>query len=186
MEGAEIRRYNGHADVSLSEYGIAQYEALKKRFDGVKISACYCSDLTRCLVGAEMLGSHLGITPIKNGDLRELSIGIWERMSWEEVIDKYPMEWQARMDDIVNYRVAQGENLLDVRNRVMPVINRIIERHQGEDVLVVAHGWVNRIILLNAIGAPLANFFNIEQNYCAFNIIDYYADGKTVIKLMNG
>jgi alpha-ribazole phosphatase len=68
----------------------------------------------------------------------------------------------------------------------MPEIDRIVRTHQGEEVLVVGHGGVNRVILLNAIGAPLSALFNIEQNYCCLNIIDYYADGKSVVKLLNG
>ena len=68
----------------------------------------------------------------------------------------------------------------------MPVINEVVERHIGQDVLVVGHGGVNRIILLNAIGAPLAGMFNIEQNYGCLNIIDYYADGRATVKLLNG
>lgn len=186
VEGAGIRRYNGHADVALSAYGMAQYEGLKKRFEGININACYCSDLSRCVHGAELLGSHLGVQPVKKRELRELNIGIWERMTWTELMEKYPVEWQARLDDIVNYRVPQGESLLDLNNRIMPVVNEIVQRHMGEDVLLVAHGGVNRVILLNAIGAPLASLFNVEQNYGAFNIIDYYADGKAVVKLMNG
>jgi alpha-ribazole phosphatase len=68
----------------------------------------------------------------------------------------------------------------------MPVIKGIVNRHLGEEVLVVAHGGTNRVILLNAIGAPLAAIFNIGQDYCCLNIIDFYADGKAVVKLLNG
>ena len=68
----------------------------------------------------------------------------------------------------------------------MPVIDGIVARHRGEEVLVVGHGGVNRVILLNAIGAPLSALFNIEQHYACLNIIDYYADGKAVVKLLNG
>lgn len=186
VEGAETRRYNGHGDVGLSPRGIAQYEALKPRFDGLRIGACYSSDLTRCVIGAEMLGAHLGVAPVRNRDLRELNIGIWERMSWTEIIEKYPVEWQARLDDIVNYRVPGGESLQDLNDRVMPVLHQIVRDHPGEEVLVVAHGGVNRVILLNAIGAPLTSFFNIEQQYCGYNIIDYYTDGNIVVNLLNG
>lgn len=184
--GAGTRRYNGQADVGLAERGVAQYHQLKERFAGATLAACYTSDLTRCAQGAELLGAHFGVTPVKYKELRELDIGIWQGLTWDELMERYPVEWQARLDDVVNYRVPQGENLLDVNNRVMPVINDIVARHQGEEVLVVAHGGVNRIILLNAIGAPLAALFNIEQNYCCLNIIDYYADGKAVVKLLNG
>jgi alpha-ribazole phosphatase len=101
-------------------------------------------------------------------------------------MEQYPDQWRARLDDIVNYRVPGGENVLDVHHRVMPVISDIVERHRGEDVLVVAHGGVNRIILLNAIGAPLSSLFAIEQTYCCLNVIDYFSDGNTVVKLVNG
>lgn len=184
--GAGTRRYNGHADVGLTERGVAQYHQLKGRFDGANITACYCSDLTRCVTGAGILGPHLGVEPVREPNLRELNVGKWEGKTWQELMTEYPQEWQARLDDIVNYRPPQGENLVDLQERVMPVIRGIVERRQGEEVLVVAHGGVNRLILLDAIGAPLSALFNIEQTYACLNIIDYYADGKTVVKLLNG
>ncbi|KAF0219350.1 MAG: putative phosphoglycerate [Geobacteraceae bacterium] len=186
VKGAGTPRYNGHGDVPLTDRGVAQYHQMKDRFAEAKIAACYSSDLSRCVTGAGILGTHLGVEPIRDRNLRELNIGTWEGMTWAELMERYPAEWQARLADIVNFRVPQGENLLDLNGRVMPLIDGITKRHQGEDVLVVAHGGVNRIILLNAIGAPLSAFFNIEQSYCCLNIIDYYADGKTVVKLLNG
>ena len=186
VEGAGVPRYNGHADVGLTPRGVNQYHELKGRFTEARITACYASDLTRCAVGARILGDHLGVEPVLEPNLRELNIGIWEGITWAELQARYPEEWQARLADIVGYRVPGGENLLDLEARVMPVIDRIVARHRGEEVLVVAHGGANRVILLNAIGAPLASLFNIEQHYGSLNIIDYYADGKAVVKLLNG
>ncbi|HEY6009070.1 MAG TPA: alpha-ribazole phosphatase [Geobacteraceae bacterium] len=183
---AGVPRYNGHADVALSPRGVAQYHELKGRFDGARISACYASDLTRCATGARILGEHLGVEPVLDRNLRELDIGRWEGMTWAELQARYPAEWQARLADIVNYRVPGGENLVDLEGRLMPVINGIVARHRGEEVLVVAHGGANRVILLNAIGAPLSALFNIEQQYGCLNIVDYYADGRAVVKLLNG
>jgi alpha-ribazole phosphatase len=186
VEGAGTRRYNGHADVPLSERGVTQYHQMKERLAGRNISACYTSDLIRCAVGAEIIGSRLGLTPVLEPGLRELDIGIWEGKTWAELMEKYPLEWQARIADIVNYRVPGGESLNDLHARIIPVINAIVERHRGEDVLVVAHGGANRVILLNTIGAPLSSLFTFEQEYCCLNIIDYFVDGKAVIKLLNG
>ncbi len=186
VEGAGTRRYNGHADVSLSELGLTQYRRMKERLADLRIGACYTSDLSRCALGAEIICSERGLIPVRERDLRELDIGIWEGKSWAELQDAYPREWQARLDDIVNYRVPGGESLADLRDRIIPAVNQIISQHRGEEVLVVAHGGANRVILLTAIGAPLSALFNIEQNYCCLNIIDYYADGKAVVKLLNG
>jgi alpha-ribazole phosphatase len=186
VEGAGTSRYNGHADVSLTDLGRSQYVRMRDRLAGTNITACYSSDLVRCSWGADLLGAGFGIEPVRDPNLRELDIGIWEGMTWAELMERYPEEWQTRLADIVNYRVPGGENLVDLQGRIMPVIDGIVERHRGEEVLVVAHGGANRVVLLNAIGAPLSALFNIEQNYCCLNIIDYYEDGKTVVKLLNG
>jgi len=185
VTGHDQPRYNGQTDVGLTDLGIRQYHCIREHLAGKGISACYTSDLSRCVIGAEIICPQFGLEPVRRQELRELNIGIWEGLSWDEITLRWPTEWQARLADLVNYRVPQGENLLDVEARVMPVIGEIRQRHPGEEVLVVAHGGVNRIILLNAIGAPLAGMFNIEQNYGCYNIIDYYTDGHATLKLLN-
>jgi len=184
--GHDQPRYNGHSDVALTEHGLQQYHCLQEYFSTIGLGACYTSDLTRCTTGAEIITGNKGIVPVQRSELRELNIGIWEGLSWKEITERWPTEWQARLNDLVNYRVPQGENLLDVQARVMPVITEILANHAGEDILVVGHGGVNRIILLNAIGAPLSAMFNIEQNYGCLNIIDYFHDGRATVKLLNG
>ena len=186
VEGFDQPRYNGHADVALTDIGVEQYHLLRERLDDSPISACYASDLGRCVAGAGIICQQFGIDPVFRPELRELNIGIWEGLTWQEIKERWPAEWRARLADLVNYRVPQGENLLDVEARVMPVIREILDRHAGREVLVVGHGGVYRIVLLNAIGAPLAGMFNIEQNYGCYNIIDYYADGRATVKLLNG
>jgi alpha-ribazole phosphatase len=76
VEGVGTPRYNGHRDVSLTAGGVAQYHRLKERFAGARITACYTSDLSRCVTGAEILGTHLDVTPTRDRNLRELNIGI--------------------------------------------------------------------------------------------------------------
>lgn len=185
VAGFDQARYNGQTDVALTDLGVEQYHRMKERLAENRISACYCSDLSRCTVGADIICDQFGIEPVRRGELRELNVGVWEGMTWLEIQSKWPEQWQARLADLVNYRIPQGENPLDVQARVMPVISEIVERHSGQEVLVVAHGGVNRIVLLNAIGAPLSSMFNIEQSYGCLNIIDYYADGRATVKLLN-
>lgn len=184
--GFDQPRYNGHADVALTDIGIEQYHQLKNRLADKPISACYTSDLTRCTTGAGIICNQFGIEAVARQELREVNIGIWEGLTWHEIQDRWPHEWQSRLRDLVNYRVPEGENLLDVEARAMPVVREVLERHAGQEILMVGHGGLNRIILLNAIGAPLSTMFNIEQSYGCLNIIDYYPDGRSTVKLLNG
>jgi len=186
VEGFEARRYNGQADVSLTDLGRRQYQALRDRLSDVVFDAVYCSDLTRCVFGAELIAQGRGIAPVRVPALRELHIGDWEGRSWQELRRDCPEAWHARLDDIVNYQVPGGESLLQMATRVRAAIEEMIERHPGQDVLVVGHGGVNRVILLDAIGAPLDRLFHIEQDFGCLNRIDYYPDGIAVVKLLNG
>ena len=185
VDGHDQPRYNGQTDVGLTDFGVRQYHRMKEHLAGSKITACYSSDLSRCVIGADIICPQFGIEPMKRSGLRELNVGVWEGLTWNEITARWPAEWQSRLDDMVNYRVPEGENLLDLKARVMPVIDEILEKHQGQEVLIVGHGGVNRIILLNVIGAPLSNVFTIEQNFCCYNIIDYYQDGNATVKLLN-
>lgn len=186
VEGHEEKRYNGQADVELTAEGQAQFGLLQMRLRNKNFSAVYSSDLKRCSEGARLLGAPHALEPVLKKELRELHIGDWERRTWKELQAAYPEEWQARLDDIVHYRVPGGESLLEMAERVRPVIREIVAAHQGEEVLVVGHGGVNRVILLEAIGAPLDRLFHVEQDFGCFNIIDYYHDGIAVVKLLNG
>jgi len=186
VEGFEEKRYNGQGDVSLTELGVTQFQALQARLADKPLQAIYSSDLSRCLRGAAMLAERHGLTPVATANLRELHIGDWEGLTWKELQTRYPRQWQARLADIVNYRTPGGENLIDVAARVRPVIRRILANHASQEVVVVGHGGVNRVILLDAIGAPLGRLFHIEQNFGCLNIIDYYPDSIGVVKLLNG
>lgn len=186
VAGHETPSYNGHADVALTEYGIFQYQQLRERLKDEGINACYSSDLSRCATGAEIICEQLGISPRLDARLRELNIGIWEGMTWSDIVTKYPQEWHARLADIVNHRVPGGENLLDLAGRALPALEEMLAAHNGENILVVGHGGMNRVLLLHAIGAPLSSLFNIEQKYGCLNIIDFFADGKRTVSLLNG
>lgn len=186
VAGFEQPRYNGQSDVSLTPYGLGQYQRIKGLLANADISACYSSDLSRCRIGAEIICKDLNVVPVLRSELRELDIGVWEGLTWQEIRTAWPDAWEARLADLVNYRVPGGENLLDMEARVMPVINEVLNIHKGKELLVVGHGGVNRIVLLNVIGADLMGMFKIEQSFGCLNIIDYYADGRATVKLLNG
>ncbi len=186
VEGHEHRRYNGQNDVALTGLGRRQSETLAERLRDVSLAAVYASDLSRCRYAAELIARDHGLEPACFAELRELHIGKWQGLTWEEIQRRWPDEWQARLDDLVHYQVDGGESLRQMAERVRPVIARLVARHRGEEIALVAHGGVNRVILLDAIGAPLERMFHIEQSYGCLNVIDYWADGYATVQLLNG
>jgi alpha-ribazole phosphatase len=184
--GFEQMKANGHTDVDITQVGKIQMETLAERLRIVNIQAIYSSDLKRAEMGARIIGRHHDVRHHIRTELRELYFGDWEGMSMAEIDDNFPGEMEKRRKDIKNFRPpGGGENMTDLSERVMPCFQNILAEQKGKDILVVAHGGVNRIILCNALGIDLMNIFNIQQDYGCLNIIDYYPD-SAVVRLMNG
>lgn len=197
-EGAEKRRYKGSMEVPLSENGIRQIEKLSRRlFELVRsdsnpmagaakglLSAVYCSDLSRARVSAEIIAGPHSLSPVVADSLRERNFGIWEGMSFDEIREKYPEEFNAWAGNPLRFSPMGGESTLEVRERIIKTLDRITARHAGEGIAIVSHGGVNRIILCHVLGVPLENIFRIEQDYAALNIVEFW-DQYPVVKLVN-
>jgi alpha-ribazole phosphatase/probable phosphoglycerate mutase len=180
------KRYNGHIDVDITPLGIEQMHRLAERLAGKPVAAVYSSDLIRSVRGAEIISRKLGLsfTPLRN--LRERSVGRWEGLTAEEIKERFPGEYTAWRADLLNYRPPDGECLLDVRDRVLPEYGRLVAAHPGQEIAMLLHGGVNRVVLADALGLPFTNLFRIDQAFGALNILDRYDDGMTVVKLLNG
>lgn len=192
-EGSEVKRYKGSIDVPMSEKGQKQMEQVAKylnrsyksdtTYNG--LNAVYTSPLSRALKSSEIIAKPYNLTPIVITDLRERSFGIWEGMSFNEIREQYPEEFEAWANNPLKYSPVGGENTLEVRDRVINALEEIINSHNGKIIAIVAHGGVNRIILCHVIGIPLENIFRIEQDNAAINIIEFW-DKYPVVKLLNG
>lgn len=185
-EGAEKRRYKGTIDVLLSENGVRQMERVAEYLRRVtSLKAIYTSDLSRAVKSAKIIAKPHSINPNVIPSLRERNFGIWEGMSFDEIREKYPREFDAWAGNPLKFSPMEGESTLEVRERVIGVFEKIIGNHNSGCIAIVAHGGVNRIILCHILGIPLENIFSIEQDYGCLNIIEFW-DKYPVVKLVNG
>jgi len=190
-DGNVQRMFCGFKDVELTKKGIYQAERLAYRLKGLPVDAVYCSDLKRAKHTAEIVFGSRGIDIIPNSNLREMNFGIWEGYTFEEVKSKYGYgdEFYSWLENInVKISIPQGESLVDLNNRVMTELGKILKKHKkvnnDETIVMVCHGGPIRVILCNALNIELKYMWNIEQYSTALNIIDYY-DNKGFISLLN-
>jgi alpha-ribazole phosphatase/probable phosphoglycerate mutase len=192
-EDSEIRRYKGHIDVPLSEKGVEQMKKLSKFMNteifpnpaSCILNAIYCSSLSRAIKSAEIIAEPYDLKPVIMEELKERNFGVWEGMTFNEIAEKYPVEFRAWVSDPLRYSPVEGESTREVRDRVLQAFNKIVEKHDGDNIAIVAHGGVNRIILCEILGMPLENIFRIEQDLAALNVIELH-DTYSVVKLING
>ncbi len=186
VANADERCYNGHYDVDLSAEGLRQMKAIADRLKDMPIKAVYSSDLQRASKGAKAIADRHFIEPTALKELRELNYGIWEGRKLDEIRSLYPDDVLDRYNNIENYRIQSGETLLEMRERVLSTVNVIIDRHKGDNVVIVSHGGVNRVVLLWSLNMALKDFYRIQQDYAALNIVNFYDNGSSIVELMNG
>lgn len=164
------RHYFGQLDLPLNFEGRKRAAELAKMLRDLEIANVYCSDLKRSLKTAEMIAAPHGLEPSVRRELREISLGEWEGMSFNAVRRRYPEAFVERGRDIVHFRPPGGESFLECAQRVIGAFNDILQSSPG-NIVIVGHAGVNRILLAQALGKSLDQIFEIDQDYGCLNLI---------------
>jgi alpha-ribazole phosphatase len=177
---------HGHVDVALTERGLAQLEAVSERLRAEPLSAVYCSDLQRARIGAELVARGREIPVHQDPSFRELRMGDWDGKSFRDLWASERSLIERWWGDLENFALPGGESLGALRARILPALEAVLSVHRGESLCLVAHGGVNRVILFSAMGLSMSHYHKLAQDYGCVNLIEYYPDGSTVVRLMNG
>ncbi len=167
------RRFQGRTDVGLSEAGLEQAAALARALARRRVGAIYSSPLRRARETAEIVAKERGLTVTLVDELRELSLGVWEGRTVDDVLtteaDAY-RNWRERPYDCPP---PEGEHIADVVGRILPVIERIVVSHpDGDEALVVAHGGVISIYLCHLLGLSPNALWQLAIGNASLSVVD--------------
>jgi probable phosphoglycerate mutase len=178
----DIKRYIGQADLPLNAEGRAQASCWQQKLAHISLERIFCSDLSRSLETARIIaeGRSEPVQPLHK--LREINLGAWDGLSFDEVQRLYPSEYERRGTDMVTYRTPGGECFVDLAARVVPIFVEIVRGSAG-NLLIVGHAGVNMVIICHILGIPLENLFRIRQDYGCMNIIDFDSHGMRLRKM---
>lgn len=177
------RRYQGALDSPLSAEGRDQSLRLREALRSVPVRAVYSSPLERALTTAEVIAQGFALPVIAVPDLAEIRVGEWEGLLVGEIEARYPEAAHHWYNTPHLARIPGGETIEELRARAVRATETIRRRHNGEHVMVVAHGGVNKTILLTALGAPLENYWRIRQHNACINLLEYEGDRVRVVVL---
>jgi probable phosphoglycerate mutase len=150
--------------------GICQADRLKAFFKDMCIDKLYCSDLKRTVQTADTILQNRNLQLIKLSALREINMGVWEGRTFKEIKGKFPEEFSRRINEIETFKPDGGESFGGFRQRVLSEFNNIVNE-KDENIVIVSHAGVIRLILASILDMPLKNIFILQQNYGCVNKI---------------
>jgi broad specificity phosphatase PhoE len=155
------KRWQGFADRPLTDLGRQQAAELARRLEDTELDAVYSSDLQRARETAEIVARSKGLTVETTPDLREVDVGSWSGLTRAEAEVRYPELYARWLQGGEGWE--DGETYEELGERVIPAIQRIAKGHEGERVLVVAHGGTIRAIHAAALGLDIHSYRRIQR-----------------------
>lgn len=175
------RRYQGMLNSPLSDAGWEQTSRTRDVLRDLPLRAVYSSPLARALDTAQAIAQPHRLPVIAVEGLSEIRVGEWEGLLVGEIEARYAAAVHQWYNAPHLARIPGGETIEEMRGRAVTAIEEIRRRHEGEAVAVVAHGGVNKTILLTALGVPLANYWRIRQHNACINVLEYEGDRVRVL-----
>lgn len=163
------RRFVGQTDFPLIPEGREQAKLWREPLGAVEFAAAVSSDLTRCLETASLVLEGRDIPVRPEPRLREINLGVWEGMTVDAVRERFPGAYERRGEDLTGFCPEGGESFVAVQERAVAAVRELAAI--SGNVLVVAHGGVNRTLLCHALGLDLSHLFRLGQDYCRLNML---------------
>lgn len=173
------RRYRGQLDDPLSDKGWAQMRAAVS--DVCPWQAIVASPLLRCSDFAKELSVRHQLPLRMDVRLQEIGFGVWEGKTAEEIRAADPDILQQFMLDPIANRPQGAEALVDFRDRVVAVWEQIVRECRGQQVLIVAHAGVIRMVMCHVLEMPLKRVFRIQVDNAAITRIRIDTLGQVIL-----
>lgn len=183
------RRVQGHCDAStLTEAGRAGACQVGVALQELHFTTIYTSPLRRAKETAELIRSTLlsnnGASAPElrvTDNLKEISLPLWEGLTFQEVEDKYSdgyQLWRDRPHEL-SMDVPSPEGtitfypVLALYEQACQFWQEVLPQHQGETILIVAHSGINRCLIGAAMGLSPDGYQALHQSNCGISVLNF-------------
>ena len=139
------KRYLGETDEPLNSVGKEQAKELAERISDLRFDILVSSPKKRALETAEIINQgkkEIIIEP----RFEERKMGVYEGLTESEVKEKFPDVYSQNVTRVFDKAAPGGETVEQMQERVLEALSEIRKKYKGKDILVVAHGFVAKII----------------------------------------
>ncbi|HNA99125.1 MAG TPA: histidine phosphatase family protein [Marmoricola sp.] len=145
------------ANPPLSELGRTQIRAALGLIG--EVDAIVASPVLRARQSADLLAAAVGLPVTESPGLAEMDFGAWEGREMAEVLRTEPDAFASFFASIDQPAGGSGDSLLDAQARVRVARDELVASYQGQRIAVFSHVTPIKILVADAIGAPLESVY---------------------------
>lgn len=173
-----IERIQGFLDSPLTEKGISDSKKLKDRLDKIDLDVAFSSSQGRAKTTAEIIMEDQKGVVIPLDNLKEISVGKWEGMLYEDIKKYYGDEFYLYTNKPLEYKANNGGETFDIFYKRVNEFVEDLKATNYENVLIVTHGLTVMMLLNIFEGKPMETVTDrkVSKGTSLSKII--YEDGK--------
>lgn len=139
------KRFSGITDIELSQLGREQAKEAGKILIDKTIDNIFSSPLKRAKNTAEIIADEIGFNKdiVIDKSLTEVNFGIFENLTWEEIVEQYAEESQTWVEFKHKYKFPKGEGYDDIILRISDFFDNV-----PDNSLIATHYGVIQSVLL--------------------------------------
>ena len=146
------------------------------------IDAVVTSPLRRTRETAQVVADELGLEVSVEEGLAEAAFGSWDALSFAEVLERYPAELEAWLQDTSASPPGGGESFDAVSQRAVAARDRLLAEYAGRTVLAVSHVTPIKMLVRSALAAPMHVIFRMELAPASVTTIQWWPDGTPALR----
>lgn len=169
----------GGANPPLSAQGRQQ---INQALDLVgEVEAIATSPVRRARESAELLAQRTGLAVGEHPGLAEMDFGLWEGRKMQEVLEAEKADF-LRFFSATDFPAGStGESLDDVQTRVRAERERLLDAHGGRQIAVFSHVTPIKILIADALGAPLGSVYRSSLAPGGVSVIEIGRRGQRLL-----
>lgn len=146
-----------------------------------RVEAIISSPVLRARQSAELLASATELEVEEQPGLAEMDFGSWEGREMAEVMKSERQEFLDFFSTTDRPAGGTGESLLKAQQRVRDVREEIVASYQGKRVAVFSHVTPIKILIADAMGAPLNSVYRTNLAPAGVSVIELGTRGQRLL-----
>ncbi|MDO4753393.1 MAG: histidine phosphatase family protein [Bacillota bacterium] len=180
------RRISGKTDVALTEKGCDQAREVAEKLANIDFSAVYSSNLQRAMNTAKEIlkGRNQELKTFK--ELQERDFGDWEGLTFEQIQQQFPEDWDIFIKKGQNTDIPGGEGITVFYDRVKSAFENVIGRHDvnsDENICIVVHGCVLMALFSHFSHGDLSGYSKYYFENARVNLVHHTKDYSVIRRL---